>query len=66
MSSEEEEPLAANCHERKALDKVSSATDNVVIVKRKRRNDEVDPDDEDDDEDAFRRVPKRHQRHNHA
>lgn len=65
-SSEEEEPLAANYHQRKALDKVSSATDNVVIVKRKRRNDEVDPDDEDDDEDAFRRVPKRHQRHNHA
>lgn len=52
-SSEEEEPLAAKYQQRKALDKVSSATDNVNIVKRKRRNDEVDPDDEDDDEDAF-------------
>lgn len=65
-SSEEEEPLAAKYLQRKALDKVSTATDNVTIVKRKRRNDEVDPDDEDDDEDAFRRVPKRHQRHHHA
>lgn len=52
-SSEEEEPLAAKYQQRKALDKVSSATDNVTIVKRKRRNDEVDPDDEDDDKDAF-------------
>lgn len=64
-SSEEEEPLVAK-YQRKALGKVSSATDNVTIVKRKRRNDEVDPDDEDDDEDAFRRVPKRHQHHHHA
>ena len=61
-SSSEEEPLGANYQRRKALDKISSATDNVTIVKRKRRDDEVDPDDADDDEDAFQRVPKRHQR----
>lgn len=65
-SSEEKESLAAKYLQPKALDKVSTATDNVTIVKRKRRNDDVDPDDEDDDEDAFRRVPKRHQRHHHA
>lgn len=65
-SSEEEEPLGANYQRRKALDKISSATDNVTMVKRKRRDDDVDPDDEDDDEDAFQRVPKRHQRHQSA